>query len=71
MPSDSDVTTRLSPSLDENESREAVVRAVGPSRFLWIVLPYAIYIGFTTNGGASLLLRRAGLSVGLDRQAQP
>ena len=64
MPSDSDVTTRLSPSLDENESREAVVRAVGPSRFLWIVLPYAIYIGFTTNGGASLLLRRAGLSVG-------
>jgi MFS family permease len=28
------------------------------------VLPYAIYMGFTTNGGTSLLLRRAGLSVG-------
>jgi hypothetical protein len=35
-----------------------------PSRFLWVVLPYAIYIGFTTNGGLSLLLRRAGMSVG-------
>ena len=43
---------------------QPVTRAVGPSRFLWIVFPYAVYIGFTTNGGASLLLRRAGLSVG-------
>jgi PAT family beta-lactamase induction signal transducer AmpG len=34
-----------------------------PHRFLWIVLPYAIYIGFTTNGGASYLLRQAGMSV--------
>jgi hypothetical protein len=34
-----------------------------PNRFLWVVLPYAIYIGFTTNGGASLLLRRAGMPV--------
>jgi hypothetical protein len=35
-----------------------------PSRFLWIVLPYATCIGFTTNGGLSLLLRNAGMSVG-------
>ncbi len=35
-----------------------------PSRFLWIVLPYAVYMGFTTNGGLSLLFRRAGMSVG-------
>lgn len=34
-----------------------------PHRFFWIVLPYAIYIGFTTNGGVSLLLRRAGMPV--------
>ena len=37
---------------------------VAPSRFLWVVLPYAICMGFTTNGGLSLLLRDAGLSVG-------
>jgi hypothetical protein len=36
---------------------------VAPNRFLWIVLPYAIYIGFTTNGGVSLLLRRVGMPV--------
>lgn len=35
-----------------------------PSRFLWVVLPYAICMGFTTNGGLSLLLRNAGLSIG-------
>lgn len=34
-----------------------------PHRFFWIVLPYAIYIGFVTNGGVSLLLRRAGMPV--------
>ncbi len=34
-----------------------------PNRFFWIVLPYAIYIGFVTNGGVSLLLRRAGMPV--------
>ncbi len=34
-----------------------------PHRFLWIVLPYAIYIGFTTNGGASYLLRQVGMPV--------
>lgn len=34
-----------------------------PSRFVWIVLPYAIYIGFVTNGGVSLLLRQAGMPV--------
>lgn len=35
-----------------------------PRRFLWIVLPYAICMGFTTNGGLSLLLRNSGMSVG-------
>jgi hypothetical protein len=34
-----------------------------PQRFFWIVLPYAVYIGFTTNGGLSLLLRQVGMSV--------
>jgi MFS family permease len=34
-----------------------------PHRFLWVVLPYAIYIGFTTNGGASYLLRQVGMPV--------
>src|SRR5271167_497410 len=34
-----------------------------PHRFFWIVLPYAVYIGFTTNGGLSLLLRQVGMSV--------
>jgi MFS transporter, PAT family, beta-lactamase induction signal transducer AmpG len=38
-------------------------RLVVPSRFFWIVLPYAIYIGFTTNGAVSLLLRRVGMPV--------
>ncbi|MDE3105511.1 MAG: MFS transporter [Acidobacteriota bacterium] len=36
---------------------------VAPNRFFWIALPYAIYIGFTTNGTVSLLLRRAGMPV--------
>jgi hypothetical protein len=36
---------------------------VPPARFFWIVLPYAVYIGFTTNGAVSLLLRQVGLSV--------
>jgi len=30
-----------------------------PSSFFWVALPYAIYIGFVTNGGLSLLLRQA------------
>ena len=34
-----------------------------PSSFFWVALPYAIYIGFVTNGGLSLLLRQAGMSV--------
>ncbi|MFT4112848.1 MFS transporter [Silvibacterium sp.] len=33
-----------------------------PHLFLWVVLPYAIYMGFTTNGGASFLLRQVGMS---------
>jgi PAT family beta-lactamase induction signal transducer AmpG len=37
---------------------------VAPSRFLWIVLPYATCITFTTNGPLSYLLRDAGMSVG-------
>jgi PAT family beta-lactamase induction signal transducer AmpG len=37
---------------------------VAPSRFLWIVLPYATCITFTTNGPLSWLLRNAGMSVG-------
>jgi MFS family permease len=34
-----------------------------PSSFFWVVLPYAIYIGFVTNGGVSLLLRDVGMPV--------
>jgi hypothetical protein len=34
---------------------------VPPNRFFWIVLPYAIYIGFTTNGAVSFLLRQVGM----------
>jgi hypothetical protein len=45
--------------LEEAPSRSLVA----PNRFFWIVLPYAIYIGFTTNGGVSLLLRRAGMPI--------
>lgn len=56
--------THSSASPSDRTPGDAITRPVGPSRFLWIVLPYAVYIGFTTNGGASLLLRRAGLSVG-------
>lgn len=47
------------PQLDEPPKRNLVA----PNRFLWVVLPYAIYIGFTTNGGASLLLRQVGMPV--------
>ena len=35
----------------------------GPGAFFWVALPYAIYIGFVTNGGLSLLLRQAGMPV--------
>jgi Major Facilitator Superfamily len=58
------VPTRSSAAPSDRTPDDVITRPVGPSRFLWIVLPYAVYIGFTTNGGASLLLRRAGLSVG-------
>lgn len=34
-----------------------------PGSFFWVALPYAIYIGFVTNGGLSLLLRDAGMPV--------
>jgi hypothetical protein len=47
----------LDPQLDRPPARNLVA----PHRFLWIVLPYAIYIGFTTNGGASYLLRQVGM----------
>ncbi len=36
---------------------------VAAGRFFWIALPYAIYIGYVTNGGVSLLLRQAGMPV--------
>ncbi len=45
--------------LDAPPSRDLAA----PRRFFWIVLPYAVYIGFTTNGGLSLLLRQVGMSV--------
>jgi hypothetical protein len=45
------------PQLDRPPERNLAA----PHRFLWIVLPYAIYIGFTTNGGASYLLRQVGM----------
>ena len=50
--------------MDLTEAESPANAAVAPSRFLWVVLPYAICIGFTTNGGLSLLLRNAGMSVG-------
>lgn len=34
-----------------------------PGSFFWVALPYAIYIGFVTNGAVSLLLRNAGMPV--------
>jgi len=34
-----------------------------PGSFFWVALPYAIYIGFVTNGGVSLLLRNAGMPI--------
>jgi predicted MFS family arabinose efflux permease len=45
--------------LDQPPSRNLAA----PHAFFWIVLPYAIYIGFTTNGAVSLLLRQAGMPV--------
>lgn len=54
------------PSLAEPGIDEAAPPSrdlAAPNRFFWIVLPYAIYIGFVTNGGVSLLLRRAGMPV--------
>lgn len=47
----------LDPLLDRPPERNLAA----PHRFLWIVLPYAIYIGFTTNGAASYLLRQVGM----------
>ena len=47
----------LDPQLDRPPARNLAA----PHRFLWIVLPYAIYIGFTTNGGASYLMREVGM----------
>jgi hypothetical protein len=54
-----ELATKPEPTLDSPPARNLV----DPNRFLWIVLPYAIYIGFTTNGGVSLLLRRVGMPV--------
>jgi hypothetical protein len=48
---------QLDPELDRPPARNLAA----PHRFLWIVLPYAIYIGFTTNGAASFLLRQVGM----------
>jgi hypothetical protein len=47
--------------LDSELDRPPERNLAAPHRFLWIVLPYAIYIGFTTNGAASYLLRDAGV----------
>jgi len=54
-----ELPTETDPDLDSPPSHNLVA----PNRFLWIVLPYAIYIGFTTNGAVSLLLRRVGMPV--------
>jgi len=54
-----ELATETDPNLDSPPSHNLVA----PNRFLWIVLPYAIYIGFTTNGAVSLLLRRVGMPV--------
>ncbi len=50
--------------MDTTNSEAPARSLAAPSRFLWIVLPYAICMGFTTNGGLSLLLRNAGMPVG-------
>jgi hypothetical protein len=50
--------------MDELDSAAPAKSLVAPSRFLWIVLPYATCITFTTNGPLSYLLRDAGMSVG-------
>lgn len=47
--------------LDSHLDRPPARNLTAPHRFLWIVLPYAVYIGFTTNGGASYLLRDVGM----------
>lgn len=52
-------TLEVESSLDAPPSRDLVA----PNRFFWIVLPPAIYLGFVTNGGVSLLLRRTGMPV--------
>jgi riboflavin transporter FmnP len=39
-------------------------QSAAPSRFLWVVLPYATCMGFVTNGPLSWLLRDAGMPVG-------
>jgi hypothetical protein len=50
--------------MDAPDSAVPAKSLVAPSRFLWIVLPYATCITFTTNGPLSWLLRTAGMSVG-------
>jgi hypothetical protein len=50
--------------MDVLDSAAPAKSLVAPSRFLWIVLPYATCITFTTNGPLSYLLRDAGMSVG-------
>ena len=34
-----------------------------PGSFFWVVLPYAVYMGFVTNGGVSFLLREVGMPI--------
>jgi MFS transporter, PAT family, beta-lactamase induction signal transducer AmpG len=46
---------------DPQLDRPPAKNLAAPHRFLWVVLPYAIYIGFTTNGGASFLMRQVGM----------
>jgi PAT family beta-lactamase induction signal transducer AmpG len=50
--------------MDASDSAAPAKSLVAPSRFLWIVLPYATCITFTTNGPLSWLLRTSGMSVG-------
>jgi MFS family permease len=53
----------VAPDVETDVEKAPSRNLAAPHRFLWIVLPYAIYIGFTTNGGASYLLRQAGMTV--------
>jgi PAT family beta-lactamase induction signal transducer AmpG len=55
------LTTEVRPAADLDAPPSRNLAA--PNLFFWIVLPYAAYMGFTTNGGLSLLLRQVGLSV--------